>query len=424
MINFLKKITVSIKGTNPKLYYYLIKLAKRYFKNDLGIYPRILANEKEAVIDVLNSSQWNMCDGKGLVHEKLEANFSEYVKVPYSIAVNSGGMALQMAFRALGLKPGDEVIHQIDTCSATAMSVMNAGLTPIFADISKETFMIDLESVRKNKGKNTKALIMTHMWGNADEAQKIALFAKENNLLLIEDACLALGAKSGGHKVGCFGDVAVFSFGAGKPIQGGEGGMIVTSNEALARELKAMRHWGDRSFEFGVRDVTQLSWNGRLSEIIAAVVVEQLKGYPSHVSELQEKVQDFGDFLKKNIPGINIQLGPTNDIRDSVFTQVQLSIDDGLKFSKNDLWGKLKLSGIPVWHANFELINKLSLFKNGTWKEFTLKGDINRINENYNGDFKTAQHVFDYTGLGLNKMNFLSKSNFELLKSVFSSYKN
>ena len=182
MLNFLKKIVFSIKTTHPKTYYYLVGMAKRYFKDDLGIYPRIMANEKKAVIDVLNSSQWNMCDGKGLVHEKLEEKFSEYVNVPYAVPVGSGGMALQMVFRALGLKPGDEIIHQVDTCSATAMSVMNAGLTPIFADISKETFMLDLLSVKQNIGPNTKAMIMTHMWGNAEDTQKIVHFAKENKI--------------------------------------------------------------------------------------------------------------------------------------------------------------------------------------------------------------------------------------------------
>lgn len=416
MLNFLRVIIVKLKVSNPKLYYFLVSIARRFFTKRLGIYPRILANEKRAVYSVLQSSQWNMCDGKGLVHEKLEERFSEYVHVPYAVAVGSGGVALQMSMRALGLKPGDEVIHQVDTCSATAMSIMNAGVTPIFADISKETFMLDVESVRRSINKNTKAILITHMWGNPENTQKLVALAKEHGLKIIEDGCLALGAISNGRPVGNWGDVGVFSFGASKPIQGGEGGMIVTHDLELARELRAMRHWGDRSFEFGERDVTQLSWNGRLSEIVAAVVLEQLSGYPSHIRQLQDAVSDFEIFLKNNVEGLSINLGTAEKISDSVFTQVQLKIDENSKLSKDILWKGLKSSGIPIWHANFELITSLSLFKNKTWKDFILRGDIENVELNYSKQFENANSVFVKEGLGLNKMNYLSNQNFSYLK--------
>src|SRR5258708_32173128 len=119
MLNRLIPIAQSLRDRYPKIYSRIVAIAKRFLGDRLGIYPRILGNEISAVEEVLKSSQWNMAYGKGLAHERLEADFAEYVGVPHAIAVGSGGMALQMSMRGLGLKPGDEVVHQIDTCSAT-----------------------------------------------------------------------------------------------------------------------------------------------------------------------------------------------------------------------------------------------------------------------------------------------------------------
>ena len=86
---------------------------------------------------VLRGSRWNMTAGAGLAHEQLEASFATFVGTRHAVAVNTGGMALQMSMRALGLVPGDEVVHQVDTCSATALAVMAAGCTPLFADVDE-----------------------------------------------------------------------------------------------------------------------------------------------------------------------------------------------------------------------------------------------------------------------------------------------
>lgn len=285
MLNALVPYVMALRERWPRLFAFLVSIGKRYLGGRLGVFPRPLAKEIDAVTAVLRGSQWNMAYGKGLAHERLEEAFARYIGVDHAIAVNTGGMALQMSLRALGLKPGDEVLHQIDTCSATALAVMNAGCTPILADISAQTFMLSASDMETWTGSGTRALIATHMWGNVEDLDTLIEFKKKHRLWLIEDSCLALGAHHAGSTVGSFGDVGVFSFGCLKPIQGGEGGMIVTRDESLARELRAMRHWGDKTREFGVRDVEQLAWNGRMSEIVAAVVAEQLAGYPAHLGD-------------------------------------------------------------------------------------------------------------------------------------------
>lgn len=414
-------LAVEIRKRHPGVFYFLARFAKRFFGQTLGVFPRILGNEVEAVSEILRSSQWNMAYGRGLVHERLEAEFSEFVGTKYAIAVGSGGMALQMSLRALGLKPGDEAIHQVDTCSATAMAVMNAGVTPIFADISEQTFMLDCADVQRRIGGQTKALIATHMWGNPEDVSKLRQIAHDKGLKFVEDTCLALGAIAAGKQAGCWGDVGVFSFGCLKPIQTGEGGMIVTNDEALAKELRSMRHWGDRTIEFGVRDVTQLAWNGRMSEILAGIAREQLRGYPAHLQELRAKVDEFRSAYADH-PGFSMILGATESVSSSAFTQVVLRLDENaFGLSKRELMDFLSKSGVPHWHANFELINTLSFFRGDAWRDWILRGDIDRVAANNSGSFPAAELVYAQSGLGLSKSNFLSDGNRKHLNSVLQS---
>lgn len=421
MLQQLLPLVVKLRERFPSVYHFLVRLAKRFMGGTFGVYPRILANEVGAITEILRSSQWNMAYGRGLAHERLESEFAEAVGGSHAIAVASGGVALQMSLRAMGLKPGDEAIHQVDTCSATAMAVMNAGVTPVFADISDRTFMLDSVDVETRIGPETRALIATHMWGNPENVTGLRALARERGLRFIEDACLGLGAVAEGRPAGSWGDVGVFSFGCIKPIQTGEGGMIVTDDEALARELRSLRHWGDRTIEFGVRDTTQLAWNGRMSEILAGIAREQLRGYPKHLRELRDAVGEFQNILE-DFAGLSLVLGMANTISSCAFAQVVLRFNGALLgLSKTELMTELTKEGIANWHANFELINSLSFFRSGAWRDWVLRGDIDRVGKNNSGPFPVAERVFAHDGLGLGKMNFLSAGNRKHLETVLRS---
>jgi perosamine synthetase len=403
-----------VRARFPGLFQSAKAFAVRHFARWLGVYPRPLANELGAVKQVLHGAQWNMSGGKA--HHGLEADFAAYVGVPHAVAVNTGGMALQMSMRALGLKPGHEVVLQVDTCSATAFAVMNAGCTPIFSDISPDTFMLPGD-IGALAGPQTRALIATHMWGNTEDMAAMTQIGAQHKLAVIEDACLALGARVDGRMAGAHGKVGIFSFGCIKPIQGGEGGMIVTHDEALARELRAMRHWGDRTLDFGVRDTTQLAWNGRMSEIVAAVVREQLKGYPAYLRDLREALADFQNFLQ-GVDGVELVLGTAKSVQDCAFTQVVVRLDERkLGRSKEQLRAALAAGGINTWHANFEAITSMSFFQNGTWREWLLAGDVERAAANYVGPFAAHQQIYDHSGLGIGKTHFASPWRLKDLKS-------
>ena len=403
MLRRLFPLVVKLRSWSPATYHFLVRIARRFMGETFGVYPRTLGNEIGAVTEILRSSQWNMAYGRGLAHERLEAEFAEVVGVRKAVAVASGGVALQMSLRALGLKPGDEAIHQIDTCSATAMATMNAGVTPVFADISDQTFMLDRADLEKRIGPQTRALIATHMWGNPENMPALRALAQERGLKLIEDACLGLGAVVEGKSAGSWGDVAVFSFGCIKPIQTGEGGMIVTDDEELARELRSLRHWGDRTIEFGVRDATQLAWNGRMSEILAGIAREQLKGYPAHLQQMRDAVDELQGLLA-DLPGLSLVLGSTNAISNCSFSQVVLRLDQAAAgIDKTTLMKELTKNGIANFHANFELINGLSFFRAGAWRDWILRGDVDQVEKNNNGSFPVAERVFACDGIGLGK---------------------
>ena len=405
-----------LKNRFPTLHARLGSAGRRFINRWFGAYPKVLAGEIGAAAEVLRGAQWNMTYGKGLAHERLESAFADYVNVAHAVAVNTGGMALQMSMRALGLKPGHEVVLQVDTCSATALAVMNTGCTPIFSDISDRTFMLSPAGLAESMSDATRAVIATHMWGNLENMAQINQLCDSRDILVIEDACLALGAKFDGRMAGASGRVGVFSFGCLKPIQGGEGGMIVTNDGTLARELRSLRHWGDRTIEYGVRDTTQLAWNGRMSEVVAAVVAEQLKGYPRHLSNLHDAVLEFRRHIEK-IDGLKLVLGTTNQPQDCAFTQVVLQLDEArLGLGKSRFREELSRRGVGTWHANFELINSLSFFRDGSWRDWILKGDIQRAGKNYHGDFPVAQRVFDTVGIGLPKAHFISKARLGHLK--------
>jgi dTDP-4-amino-4,6-dideoxygalactose transaminase len=411
VLNSLIPYVLRLRDRHPRLYARIVALAKRLLGGRLGVYPRPMAGEIRAVTAVLRGSRWNMTAGSGLAHERLEADFAAYVGRAHAVAVNTGGMALQMSMRALGLVPGDEVVHQVDTCSATALAVIAAGCTPVFADISERTLMLDPADLEARIGTRTRAVIPTHMWGNPEQMQAIVDIAARHALPVIEDACLALGTIAGGRMAGAHGTVGVFSFGCIKPIQGGEGGMIVTDDAALAREMRAMRHWGDRAIEFGVRDTLNAAWNGRMSEIVAAVVTEQLRGYPHHLASLRGAVAEFARFLE-GIDGLELVLGATENVADGAFTQVVLRLDEAaLGTTKTAFKDGLYARGVPVWHANFEPIQTLSLFRTPAWETWLPKADVARTRANYAEPFPVAGRVYSASGLGLGKMNFLSRPN-------------
>ncbi|MCX6723788.1 MAG: DegT/DnrJ/EryC1/StrS family aminotransferase [Candidatus Staskawiczbacteria bacterium] len=210
---------------------------------------------------------------------RLEKEWAKYFGVKHAISVNSATSGLYCAVGACGLGPGDEVIvSPYSMCiSASAPLVYNA--IPVFADIEKDFFCIDPESVESKITERTKAIIAVDIFGQPYDADKINAIAKKHNLYVIEDAAQAPGAEYKGRMAGTLGDIGVYSLNYHKHIHTGEGGMVVTDNDELAEKVRLIRNHaeavvGDKGYS---SLVNMIGFNFRMTEVEAAIARVQLK---------------------------------------------------------------------------------------------------------------------------------------------------
>ncbi len=233
--------------------------------------PYITDMEKRLVMDVLDSG-W-LVEGK--YSQMLERELSSYIGVKEAVTVTNGTVALQLALEALGLKPGDEVITTAFTFVASSNAAVFIGGVPIFADISKSTFNLDPEDVRRKVTKKTKAIVAVHIFGLPCDVKALREIADEYGLYLIEDCAQAHGATVNGGKVGSFGDVSCFSFYATKIVASGEGGLVATNDSEIADRVRMLKNHG-RGPEGGYR-YYRIGYNFRMTDYAAAIALGQLR---------------------------------------------------------------------------------------------------------------------------------------------------
>ncbi len=177
--------------------------------------------------------------------EEFEKSYNQYIGSKYSVGVNNGTTALHLAFIALGIGQGDEVIVPADTFIATAWGVSHAGATPVFVDCTGDTWQIDVSKIEAKITSKTKAIAGVHLYGQPFDIDAVSAICKKHNLYLVEDAAQAQGARYKGKNIGTFGEMACFSFYPGKNLGAcGEAGGITTNNEAYYKHLCSLRNHG------------------------------------------------------------------------------------------------------------------------------------------------------------------------------------
>lgn len=194
-----------------------------------------------AVLQVLESG--NYINGENV--KGFEKEFSEYIGVKYGIGVGNGTDALVIALRALGIGSGDEVITCALTFYATAEAIAAVGATPVFVDCTADTYVMDADAIETKITEKTKAVIPIQLYGQCADMVKICEIAKRHNLYVVEDVAQAAGAVYSGRKAGAWGDIACVSFFPTKNLgAAGDGGIILTNNEDLAKKCRAYRVHG------------------------------------------------------------------------------------------------------------------------------------------------------------------------------------
>src|SRR5918911_4158662 len=225
----------------------------------------------KAVVEVLRSGRL-ACGPKAIEFEQLIA---DYVGVKHAIAVSSGTAALHLVVKALGIGPGDEVLVPSFTFAASVNAFLYESALPVFVDLEPGTYQMDIEDLEHKISPRTKAIMAVDIFGHPAEWDGILRIADDYGLKVIDDSCEALGAEYKGRKVGWFGNAAAFAFYPNKQITTGEGGIVVSDDDDIARLCRSLRNQGR---EAGAHlEHEQLGHNYRLDEMSAALGVSQLK---------------------------------------------------------------------------------------------------------------------------------------------------
>ncbi len=277
-------------------------------------YITVGKEEKKAVCKVIDSGclskylgAWHEQFNGGTQVQALEKEWAEYFGTKHAIAVNSCTSGLYCATGATGVEPGDEIIVSPYTMSASATAPLIYNAIPVFADIEEDYYCLEPEDVERKITPKTRAIIVVDIFGQPYNAEAINAIAKKHNLIVIEDVAQAPGAKLNGKYAGTLGDIGVFSLNYHKHIQSGEGGIIVTDNDELAKKCRLIRNHAEAVVEgMGVIDLrNMIGFNYRMTEIEAAISRIQLK----KLSQLNKKrIENVLYFEKKisKLPCINI----------------------------------------------------------------------------------------------------------------------
>ena len=289
---------------------------------DLKAQYNSLAEElNKATIDVLSSANYIM--GKNVV--EFEKEFAEFLGVKHAISVGNGTDSLVVALKSMGIGEGDEVITTPFTFFATAEAISAVGATPVFVDVNKQDFNIDVTKIEEKITYKTKAIMPVHIFGQCADMDAINEIAKKHNLLVIEDACQAIGGRYKGRRIGTLGDVACFSFFPTKNLGcAGDGGMIVTNNDEIAIIARALRTHGSgengqRAFNLlnnieenietaeGANDTVYnplkyynylIGFNTRLDAIQAAILRVKLKEIDKWNARRREIVNEYNEAFR------------------------------------------------------------------------------------------------------------------------------
>ncbi len=269
--------------------------------------PLLSGNERQYLLECIETG-WISSEGPFI--NIFEKEFSKYVDRRFGIAVSNGSAALDIAFKALDLGEGDEVIAPTFTIISPIQSIVTAGAIPVLVDSDPLTWDMDVSQIEAKITPKTKAILVVHIYGLPVDMDPIIELCEKHGLYLIEDAAEMHGQTYNGRKCGSFGTISTFSFYPNKHITTGEGGMIVTNDEKLSERCMKLRNL---AFEpKGRRFVhEELGWNYRMTNMQAALGLAQLEKIDSHIVKKREIGQAYQEGLK-NLQGFQLPLAKTN----------------------------------------------------------------------------------------------------------------
>jgi len=255
--------------------------------------PAFLGNEKAYVTDCIDST-W--VSSIGVYIRRFEAAFAELCGVRHAMSCSNGTVALHLALLGLGIEPGDEVLVPSLTYVASANAVRYCGAEPVFVDSDPVTWNLDPEDARRKITPRTRAIMPVHLYGLPARMEEILAIARTHGLAVVEDAAEAVGARVAGQAVGSLGDVAAYSFFGNKILTCGEGGMVITNDDALAHRVRMLKGQGqdpERRYWFPI-----VGYNYRMTNVEAALGLAQLEQLDRHLAARDEIASWYDEELR------------------------------------------------------------------------------------------------------------------------------
>jgi perosamine synthetase len=285
--------------------------------------PYVDERDEELVLEVLRSGRLSL----GPTIDRFEELFAERVGAPYAAAVSSGTAGLHLLCRLAGLEPGDEAITSPYSFVASANCAIYEGAKPVFADVDERTFNLDPAAVEAAITPQTKAVVAVDIFGYPCELDPLRELCDRHGLVLIQDACEALGAQYRGRPVGSHGTSAVFAFYPNKQMTTGEGGVVTTHSEEEWKLLVSLRNQG-RADGGGWLEHARLGFNYRIDDIRAALGIGQLEKLDT-ILALRSAAAERYTRLLADVPGLETPLADDEEHVRSWFVYV-VKLDRGV----------------------------------------------------------------------------------------------
>jgi len=329
------------------------------------VWPQYDENERRALQEVLESRVWWRTPGTKTL--EFEEKFAAYHGAKHGIAVTNGTAALEVTMAALGVNHGDEVIVPNFTFVATASAVLFANALPVLVDVDPETHCIDPALAEAAITPRTRAIIAVHMGGHPADLDRLQALTQKQGIHLIEDSSHAHGSEWQGRKIGTFGEAGTFSFQASKLMTAGEGGMIISNDDAFEIQARSVHDCGRMPGEWFYSHFIYGS-NYRLSEWQGAVLTVQL-GRLEEQTRHRHNNGRLLDKLLREIPGITPQKCDSRCTRNGQYAYIfQVDKKQFAGISTANFIAALNAEGIPT-QASYPPLHELDCFRSGEYRK-------------------------------------------------------
>jgi len=355
-------------------------------------WPVFADRERELVMGVLDSGVWSFY---GPREREFEGKWAAFCGATHAICVANGTVSLEIALRALGVGPGDEVIVPALTWMATAGAVLQVGAVPVFADIRDDDWCIDPVSIRQKLTPRTRVIMPVHLYSQVAQMDDILTIALEKSLHVVEDCAHAHGSRWKDRGVGALGKVGSFSFQQSKGMTSGEGGALVTNDHELAEVMYGMKNCGRTRVEGGQAG---FGGNYRITEFQAAILLAQLDRIEQQLAIKNENIRLLRDKIS-SVPGVHITPPKPQVTRQGVYAlSVRLDIASFANIPRDILIKALRAEGIPVTPP-YEVVYASSLWTRGP--EFLRFADnvSPQVRFGFTSECPVAERIADEEGI-------------------------